>query len=222
MRQTLSIDFISDIACPWCVVGLYSLEKALQAFPGVRAEFRLHPYELDPSTSSEGENIFEHIARKYDIPAQEARQGLQEIAKRGAEVGFQFNFNDESRTWNTFDAHRILHWAEEQGKALDMKKALFAAYFTHNQNPSDPALLARLAGENGLDREEALSLLASGAYAEEVREAIAFWKNQGVSAVPTIRLQGRQTFTGAQQAGVFEQAIRAALEGKHAPGAPLM
>lgn len=222
MSQTLSIDFISDIACPWCVVGLYSLEKALQSFPGIETDFKLHPYELDPAVGPEGENLLEAIEKKYDSPPSETRKGLAQIAQRGAEVGFVFNFNDDSRTWNTFDAHRMMYWSGLHGTALPMKKALFAAYFTHNRNPGDYELLVRLAEETGLDGKEALRMLESGAYTEEVRSELALWKERGVNVVPTIRLQGKQTFTGAQTVATFEQAIRSALSGSYSPGAPLM
>lgn len=221
MSQTLTIDFISDIACPWCVIGLYSLEKALTAIPDAVPLFKLHPYELDASVGTGGDNLFEHISVKYDIPEEEAREGFAQITARGAELGFIFNFTDQSRVWNTFDAHRILHWAEEKGKALPMKKALFTAYFTHNQNPGDYGVLRLLAEENGLDGREALRILESGTYADEVRQAMAFWKNHGVSAVPTIRLMERQTFTGAQTVAAFEQNIRSLLEGRPAVGSLL-
>lgn len=222
MTTPFVIDFVSDIVCPWCVVGLYSLEKALQDYPGIAVDFRLHPYELDQSSRREGENMLAHIERKYGIPPEEVRQGLEEITRRGAEVGFTFNFTDESMTWNTFDAHRIIHWAKAWGKDLAVKKALFTAYFTENKNPGDHQLLAGICEKLGLDHEEALRVLESGKFTDEVRQEITLWKSRGVSAVPTIRLQEKQTFTGAQTVSAFKQAIQSSLEGGYRPGAPLM
>ena len=220
--KTLHIDFISDVACPWCVVGLLSLEKALLAFPDLTPEFHLHPYELEPEVGEQGENLLELIVEKYDASPDDVLSGLSQIARRGAELGFTYNFTDESKVWNTFDAHRFIHWAGIYGKALDAKKALFKAYFTDNKNPGDHGLLARLAADLGLDAHEAKEMLASGKFTEEVRNEIALWKERGVNAVPTIRLQNRMTVTSAQTVSSYEQSIRAVLEGSFGKGTPLM
>ena len=229
MKRTLTIEYVSDIACAWCVVGLYSLERALRAFPDVAPVFRFHPFELDASIGMEGENLLEHIVAKYEVPAEEVREGLAALTARGAEVGFAFNFSDASRVWNTFDAHRLLHWsadlagtAEPDGRAgpgaadttLALEKALYAAYFTDNRNVADIAVLADAARKAGLDRNEAVRMLESDAYRDEVRHAMRLWRERGVTAVPTIRLQERLTITCAQTVQAFERSIRAALEGQ--------
>ncbi len=235
MSTRLIIDYVSDIACAWCVVGLYSLERALRAFPDVEPEFRFHPFELDASIGMEGENLLDHIADKYEIPAEEVREGLAALTARGAEVGFAFNFSDASRVWNTFDAHRLLHWSADpaglkgpagskvQGgsagpggladKTLALEKALYAAYFTDNRNVADIAVLADAARKAGLDGDAAVTVLESGAYRDDVRQAMRVWRERGVTAVPTIRLQDKLTITCAQTVQAFERSIRAALQG---------
>lgn len=255
MQQTLGIDFVSDIACAWCAVGLYSLERALQAFPGVVAEFRFHPYELDSAVGPEGANLIDHIMEKYEVPAEEVEESLKTLTERGAEVGFSFMFTPQSRIWNTFDAHRLLFWAaggagtqdtaqrrgtaETEGAAgasqtsgptgapgpaaaLALEKALYAAYFTENSNVGDFGVLATAAGRAGLDRKEALRVLESGRYADELRRELALWRERGVTVVPTIRLNDRMTVTCAQTVSGFERTVRAALEGSPVPGMALM
>lgn len=239
MSTNLVIDYVSDIACAWCAVGLYSLERALQAFPGVTAEFRFHPFELDGSIGFDGENLLEHIAEKYDAPADEVRESLGTLTARGAEVGFTFNFSDASRVRNTFDAHRLLHWSaalkDSAGsggpdgpggpggtdKTLALEKTLYAAYFTENRNVADPAVLVEAAIKAGLDGSDAAAVLASGIYRDEVRGAMRLWRERGVTAVPTIRLQDRLTITAAQTVQSFERSIRSVLEGAPVAGMTL-
>lgn len=222
MKPTLRIDFISDISCAWCAVGLHSLEKALGKFPEVTPQFRLHPFELSPDVSAQGENLLEHIQQKYDVSVEEARESFDQLTQRGAEVGFRFNFTGDSRVYNTFEAHRLLFWAAQKGPDLDLEKALFKAYFTDGLNPGDHAVLTRLAGEAGLDANEAREVLHSGAFRQEVADELAHWRDKGVSVVPTIIFQERLTIPCAQTVTVFEQYIQAALLKDIASGPALM
>lgn len=205
----LRIDFVSDISCPWCVIGLKSLEQALaNAADAVSADLHFHPFELNPQMVPEGEDIGEHLARKYGASEAQGAQTREMIRARGAELGFQFDMGKRSRIYNTFDAHRLLHWADLQGRQRELKMALFEAYFTKGESPGAHEVLVRVAGEVGLDTAEASEVLASGAYADEVREEEEFFQRQGISAVPAIIINQRHLISGGQPPEVFEQALR--------------
>lgn len=208
MKQ-LRIDFVSDISCPWCVVGLKSLEQALTRVADVAtAELHFHPFELNPQMAPEGEDIGEHLARKYGATEEQGAKTREMIRQRGAEFGFVFDMDKRGRIYNTFDAHRLLHWADLQGRQRELKMALFEAYFTQGENPGSHDVLTRVAGEVGLDKAEAAEVLASGAYADEVREEEEFFQRQGISAVPAIIINQRHLISGGQPPEVFERALR--------------
>lgn len=205
----LRIDFVSDISCPWCVIGLKSLEQALANVADVAsADLHFHPFELNPQMAPEGEDIGEHLARKYGASDEQGAKTRAMIRERGAELGFEFAMDKRSRIYNTFDAHRLLHWAELQGRQRELKMALFEAYFTHGDNPGAHDVLTRVAQEIGLDATEAAEVLATGAYEEEVREQEAFFQRQGITAVPAIIINQRHLISGGQPADVFEKALR--------------
>jgi predicted DsbA family dithiol-disulfide isomerase len=205
----MRIDFVSDISCPWCVIGLKSLEQALARVGDVtEAELHFHPFELNPQMAPEGEDIGEHLARKYGATEEQGAQTREMIRARGAELGFRFDMDKRSRIYNTFDAHRLLHWADLQGRQRELKMALFEAYFTKGESPASHEVLARVAGEVGLDASEAADVLAGGAYADEIREEEEFFQRQGISAVPAIIINQRHLISGGQPPDVFERALR--------------
>ena len=205
----LRIDFVSDISCPWCVIGLKSLEQALANLGDVAtADLHFHPFELNPDMAPEGEDIGEHLARKYGASEEQGAKTRDMIRSRGAELGFEFAMDKRSRIYNTFDAHRLLHWAELQGRQRELKLALFEAYFTHGDNPGAHDVLTRAAADVGLDATEAAEVLATGAYEEEVREQEAFFQRQGITGVPAIIINQRHLITGGQPPEVFEKALR--------------
>jgi predicted DsbA family dithiol-disulfide isomerase len=212
----LKIDFVSDVSCPWCAIGLKSLEQALDKVGGeIQAELHFQPFELNPQMPAEGQEITEHITQKYGISAEQAQANRANIRTRGAAVGFKFSAADEpgggrSRIYNTFDAHRLLHWAESEGPGLQkaLKEALFKAYFTDGQSPGSHEVLVRVAGEAGLDSRRAAQILASDEYTEEVREREQFYLNSGIHSVPAIIINERHLISGGQPAEVFEQALR--------------
>jgi predicted DsbA family dithiol-disulfide isomerase len=205
----LRIDFVSDISCPWCVIGLKSLEQALDnASDALGADLHFHPFELNPQMAPEGEDIGEHLARKYGATEEQGARTREMIRQRGAEVGFEFAMEKRSRIYNTFDAHRLLHWAELVGRQRELKLALFEAYFTKGENPGSHEVLTRVAAEVGLDATEAAEVLATGAYEEEVREQEAFFQRQGITGVPAIIINQRHLISGGQPAEVFERALR--------------
>nr|WP_229421605.1 DsbA family oxidoreductase [Massilia aquatica] len=205
----MKIDFVSDISCPWCVIGLKSLEQAIGRLDGaVSAELHFQPFELNPRMAAEGQDIGEHLSEKYGATPEQGAQTREMIRARGAELGFTFDMGARSRIYNTFDAHRLLHWAEQQGRQRELKMALFEAYFTKGDSPGDHAVLARVAGEVGLDAAAAAEVLASGAYAAEVREREQFYQQQGINSVPAIIINDRHLISGGQPPEVFEQALR--------------
>lgn len=207
MPQPIRIDFISDIACPWCVIGLRGLLAALRNV-GVTAEFHFHPFELNPDMPPDGENTAEHVARKYGSTRERSEAARQAIKERGAELGFTFNYSPDSRIWNTFDAHRLLHWAGLKGRQLELKQALFKLTFTDQRPSNDFAALIDAAREAGLDPDRASAIISSDEYAAEVRALEDHWRRKGVNAVPSIIFNRKWLIQGGQPSEVFEQAIR--------------
>ncbi|HRP28253.1 MAG TPA: DsbA family oxidoreductase [Burkholderiaceae bacterium] len=203
----LRIDFVSDVVCPWCAIGLASLETALARLGGeIDAEMYFQPFELNPQMAPEGEDIVEHLARKYRIDAAQIERNREAIRLRGEEVGFRFG--PRSRIWNTFDAHRLLHWAGIEGRQHELKRALLAAYHGEGQDPSDPDVLAACAARAGLDAERARKVIAAGDYADAVRADERHWLELGVNSVPAVIVNQRHLISGGQPPGVFEQALR--------------
>lgn len=211
MTQTLKIDFVSDVACPWCAIGLASLETALQRLQGrVQAELHFQPFELNPQMPPGGQDITEHLAQKYGSTPEQQAAARQAIRERGAAVGFEFRKEGRGRIYNTFDAHRLLHWAASQGEGKQhaLKKALLAAYHGQGRSPEDHGVLLDAAQEAGLPREEARGVLEQGLYADEVREREQFYQQHGIHAVPSVIVNDRHLIQGGQPPEVFEQALR--------------
>ena len=208
MKQ-LKIDFVSDVVCPWCAIGLKSLETALARLDGqVSAELHFQPFELNPQMGPQGQDIVEHLGQKYGIDAQQIEANQENIRQRGAALGFRFDMGKRSRTYNTFDAHRLLHWAELEGRQLPLKQALLEAYFTHGKNPSDHDVLVQLATNAGLDAAKAREVLASGAHADDVKQRERFYLDHGIHSVPSVIVNDRHLISGGQPPEVFEQALR--------------
>ncbi len=205
----MKIDFVSDVACPWCAVGLNALERALERLGDTAAvELHFRPFELNPQLGPEGEDVGEHLARKYGLTPEQLARNRAALQERGASVGF--HFGPRERIWNTFDAHRLLHWAGLQGPGPQraLKHALLQAYHGRGENPGDPEVLGRLAGQVGLDVDEAGAILASDRYADEVRAQENHWLSQGIQSVPSVVVEGRYLIQGGQPPEVFEQALR--------------
>ena len=216
MTTPLKIDFVSDISCPWCAIGLKSLDQALERVAGdIRVELHFQPFELNPQMGPAGQEITEHITEKYGMTSEQADANRENIRLRGEQLGFSFSKADQpgggrSRIYNTFDAHRLLHWAglEGAGKQRALKEALLKAYFTDGENPASHDVLARVAGEVGLDTARAQELLASNLFADEVREREQFYLTQGIHSVPAVIINDRHLISGGQPPEVFEQALR--------------
>ncbi|MFP9230825.1 DsbA family oxidoreductase [Pectobacterium cacticida] len=221
MTQVIRIDFVSDVSCTWCAVGLRNLEQALENLGDVvEAEFHFHPFELNPDMPAGGQNLVEHLQEKYGWDEARAHEVLAQIRCSGESVSIDFQLDGTSRIYNTFNAHRLLHWAGLHGKQKTLKQALFSAHFTEGGDPGNHGLLIRLAETVGLDADEARRVLAGDAYAQEVQAQEQSWRDAGVTAVPTVVFNQRYALTGAQPPAAFEQAIRRALDDASAPTQP--
>jgi len=212
----LRVDFVSDVVCPWCAIGLASLEEALKRLDGeVAADIHFQPFELNPRMGPEGEDIVEHLSRKYGMAPAQVAANQEAIRARGAALGFAFDMDKRQRTWNTFDAHRLLHWAALEGRQRELKHALLRAYFTAGRNVSDRAALVEIAAGVGLPADGARQVLAGDAYADEVRRDEQYFLQAGIQAVPAIILDRRHLISGGQSPEVFEQALRQVAAAKH-------
>ena len=215
MTASLKIDFVSDIACPWCAVGLFSLEKALDRLQGeVTADIHFQPFELNPDMGPGGQDLGEHLTQKYGSTAEQQAQIRQTISARGAEVGFSFAPGGRGRVYNTFDAHRLLTWAEGQGNVEGegaqrrLKKALLAAYQGRAERIEDHEVLLAVVAEVGLNVTAARDVLESGAYGEQVRAAEQLYQRSGIHSVPAVIINDQYLISGGQPVEVFEQSLR--------------
>ncbi|MEP7303624.1 MAG: DsbA family oxidoreductase [Caldimonas sp.] len=205
----MKIEFVSDVACPWCAVGLHSLESALKSIgEAIPVELHFEPFELNPAMPPEGQDAIQYLSRKYGAPPEQLARSRAALRERGAAVGFAFG--ERPWIWNTFDAHRLLHWAGLEGQARQraLKHALLSAYHTRAENPGAREVLLRLAGDAGLDVARAGAILDSDEYASEVRERERFWHERGIESVPAVVIDGKHLISGGQPPEVFEQALR--------------
>ncbi|WP_338524205.1 DsbA family oxidoreductase [Pseudomonas batumici] len=209
MSEPVKLDFISDVVCPWCALGVTALEQAIANLAGeVSVRLTFKPFELNPDMPAQGENAVQHMMRKYGRSAEEVATGKQMLMTRGQAIGFQFDLEKRSHFYNTFDAHRLLLWALQEGRQIELKNALLRAYFSDGQNPSDRETLVRLAAEAGLDADRAREVLTSGAFAEEVRELEGFYRERGINSVPAMILNDRHLVSGSQSVEYYEQMLR--------------
>jgi predicted DsbA family dithiol-disulfide isomerase len=211
MPRHLKIDFVSDVSCPWCAIGLASLEQALRRLDGeVDAELHFQPFELNPAMPPGGEDTTEHLTKKYGSTPEQQAASREAIRQRGEAVGFIFRKEGRARIYNTFDAHRLLHWAGLEGaeRQRALKKALFDAYFTQGRSPEDHEVLFNAAERSGLDPARAREVLESDEYADQVRRQEEFYTGHGIHAVPAVIVDDRHLIQGGQPPEVFEQALR--------------
>lgn len=211
MIPTVKIDFVSDVSCPWCAVGLWGLEQALSRLQGeLQASWHVRPFLLNPHMPAGGQNFAEHIMQKYGSTTEQQAQLCETLRQRGADVGFVFRFPAEARIYNTFDTHRLLHWAGEAypERQLALKKALLVACHRDREDMESHAVLLQIVQEIGLDVARARALLASDAYAQAVREEAAQYAGLGIHSVPAAIINDRHLLSGGQPVAVFEQALR--------------
>lgn len=209
MTTKLDIEYVSDIACPWCVIGLRNMEAAFEAIGGeIEARIIFSPFELNPDMPPEGMDRADYFRAKYRLDPETAKRRGGEIRDRAAETGFAMNTGEGFLILNTFDCHRLLHWAGEVGRQRDLKHALFAAYFSDGKDVSDAETLADIAASVGLDRSRAAAILAGDDYADAVRADEAKQRQRGIQSVPTIIVAGDYVINGGQSPAIFEKAFR--------------
>ena len=196
-EKPLQIDIVSDVVCPWCAIGYSQLAEALKQ-TNTPYEIHWHPFELNPNTPAKGRNYREHIMEKYGNTAEDVQESRARMTAAGAEVGFNFQFTDDFHTYNTFNTHQVLHWADQKGRMHDLKQALFIAHFVDNRNVGDGTVLADVAASIGLDRTEALAVIEDQRFAEDVRQSVQNSKQQGIQSVPSVIFNGRHLVSGAQ------------------------
>jgi predicted DsbA family dithiol-disulfide isomerase len=206
----MRIDFVSDVACPWCAVGLHALERAIAQLDGTDpVEWHFQPFELNPAMPPEGADTVEYLRAKYGLDAEQIARNQATLRERGAAVGFVFG--ERKRVWNTFDAHRLLHWAGTEGPPgaqRALKHALLHAYHGEGRNPGAHDVLLELAGAIGLDTARAAAILAGDEFATQVRDAERQWQQAGIHAVPSVVIDGQHLIQGAQTPEVFERVLR--------------
>lgn len=213
MKDKIKIDIVSDVVCPWCTIGYKRLEKAISEL-GIQDQIEIEwqPFELNPNMPSEGQNIQEHISEKYGSTLEQQKESQQRMAEAGAELGFTFDYFDEMRMANTFEAHILLDYAKDFGRQTDLKMRLTKAFFSERKDVSNRAILKEALLDVGLNAEEALARLDSDEARYEVRSKQDYWKNSGVNSVPTIVFNRKSAVTGAQPVDVFKQILTEVLE----------
>lgn len=206
-ETSIRVDIISDVVCPWCVIGFYQLQKASRV-TGIDMQIYWHPFELNPDMAEEGENLRAHLAAKYGTTREGSIKSRARLTALGEALGFAFNYADDMRMVNTFRAHQLVDWAKDHDKAHDAQLALFRAFFTRRENLNDPEMLAGVAAEIGLDPEEARQVLASGARARAVRDHQLIWTSRGVTGVPAMVFDRQHLVTGAQGEETYARLLR--------------
>lgn len=210
------IDIVSDVVCPWCIIGYKRLEKALSELKAdqIEAEIHWHPFELNPAMKAEGQNLREHVNEKYGSSEQASRSARETLTELGQQVGFDFQFNDEMRIYNTRKAHQLLMWAQQENRQFQLEMALFKAYFSDNKDVSDEAILLEIAQSVGIDSDTAKRVLEDESWAETVASTEQQWLEAGINAVPALIFNKKHLVSGAQQTHHLVQALRevAALE----------
>ncbi|MFM2587173.1 DsbA family oxidoreductase [Vibrio sp. TBV020] len=202
------IDIVSDVVCPWCIIGYKRLETALATLEdSVEADIQWHPFELNPAMPPEGQNLREHLKEKYGTTDEASISARETLTSLGQEVGFNFQFNDEMRIYNTRKAHQLLMWAQSEGKQFDLELILFQAYFSEGRNIADPDVLIACAESVGLDAETVKSVINDESWAEAVATTEQQWLEAGINAVPAIIINRKHLISGAQTTDLLVSAI---------------
>ncbi|GFD84559.1 frnE protein [Alteromonas sp. KUL150] len=196
--QKVTVNMVSDVVCPWCIVGYQRLQEAIKTLDNIEVDIKFHPFELNPNMPEQGQNLREHIMEKYGISEQQSADNRARLVEAGEVLGFAFNFTDDSRMQNTFKAHQLIHLAAKKGLEEEMKLSLFKAYFTDGKDVNDQKVLIEIADAIGLDGGEVKEVLQNGKYAQAVREEEAIWMQRGIQSVPTFVI-GNQGIAGAQE-----------------------
>ena len=208
--QKVTVNMVSDVVCPWCIVGYQRLQEAIKTLNNIEVDIKFHPFELNPNMPEQGQNLREHIMEKYGISEQQSAENRARLVEAGEALGFVFNFTDDSRMQNTFKAHQLMHLAAKKGLEEEMKLSLFKAYFTDGKDVNDQKVLVDIANAVGLDASEVEEVLQNGKYAQAVREEEAIWMQRGIQSVPTFVI-GNQGIAGAQEPATLAAFITQAV-----------
>jgi predicted DsbA family dithiol-disulfide isomerase len=213
MKEKLKIDIVSDVVCPWCTIGYKRLEKAITEL-GIQdqVEIEWHPFELNPNMPAQGQNVQEHITEKYGATLEQQKESQQFMTEAGAELGFTFDYFDDMRMVNTFEAHILLEYAKAFNKQTELNMRLTTAFFSERKDVSNRAVLKQALLDVGLNAEEALLKLDDDNSRYEVKSEEAYWQNAGVSSVPTIVFNRKSKVTGAQPVDLFKKVLSEVLE----------
>ncbi|GAB7255641.1 DsbA family oxidoreductase [Polaribacter sp. OB-PA-B3] len=208
MTNKLKIDIVSDVVCPWCTIGYKRLEKAIEEL-GVKDQIEIEwqPFELNPNMPKEGQNVVEHISEKYGSTIEQQNESKRNMTEIGADLGFKFDYFDDMRMVNTFDAHVLLEYAKDFDKQTELKMTLTKAFFSDRKDVSEKEILKEALFEVGLNADEALAKLDNEQARIEVRNKQNYWKNLGVNSVPTIVFDRKSAVTGAQPIATFKQVL---------------
>jgi len=205
----MKIEIVSDVMCPWCVIGYKNLSQALAGLaPELRAEISWQPFELNPQMPIAGQDMREHLVEKYGMTVEQSNSNREHMSELGTKAGFSFNFADDGIMINSFDCHRLLAWAKEQGKQSELQMALFTAHFTDNQRLNDRDTLLDLVVQVGLARDRGAEILAGDDYRELVRSEQQRMHQLGISSVPTFIINDQYSISGGQPTDVFRQALQ--------------
>ncbi|TXZ75899.1 DsbA family protein [Vibrio mimicus] len=204
----LTIDLVSDVVCPWCVIGYYRLNHALSRLPEIEVTLRWHPYELNPRLAMGGENLREHLSKKYGTNLEASQQARKTLTELGQKVGFEFHFFDEMRIYNTRKAHQLLLWANQHDKQLPLTLALWKAYFQEGKAIDDDEILLELAQGVGLEREACLQVLGDDSWAKAVANTEQQWLQAGIHAVPTLIIEQKYLISGAQTSDILFDVLQ--------------
>lgn len=212
MSVKMKIDFVSDVACPWCAVGLGALEQAIDRLGDeIKVDLQFQPFELNPDMPPGGQDLDEHLTEKYGSTPEQRLQIRDTIRRRGEQVGFTFSAEGRGRIYNTLDSHRLLHWAKYTGRPgaqYALKKALLAAYQGRAENIESHEVLLAAVAQVGLPVGQARAILQSKEYETEVRALEDFYRRAGIHAVPAVIINDHHLISGGQAAEVFERALR--------------
>lgn len=213
MKEKLKIDIVSDVVCPWCTIGYKRLEKAISEL-GIedQVDIKWHPFELNPNMPLEGQNVTEHITEKYGSTLEQQKESQQRMTDVGKELGFTFDYFEDMRIVNTFEAHVLLEYAKEFNKQTELKMRLTTSFFSERKDVSKRDVLKQALLDVGLNAEEGLAKLDSEEARSEVKNKEIYWKNIGVNSVPTVVFNKKSAVTGAQPVDVFKKILSEIIE----------
>ncbi|MDO6519648.1 DsbA family oxidoreductase [Zobellia uliginosa] len=213
MAEKIKIDLVSDVVCPWCVIGYKRLERAISEM-GIedKIELEWQPFELNPHMPPEGQNVQEHLTEKYGSSLEDQKLSQERMTEFGEELGFTFDYFDDMRMANTRDAHVLLEYAHEKGKQTELKMRLVTAFFSERKDVSKREVLAEELKAVGLNAEEAMARLDDDNARYEVTSKEQYWQGLGVSSVPTFVFDKKSALTGAQPVEVFKQVLTELVE----------